>query len=62
MARIFSAMFVNLGNLNVFTKLTTDVFRLHIETIQRICSANQLTGFYMKGLLVVIGLTIQFIK
>ena len=31
-------------------------FSYHIETSQLICRANQLTGFYMMGTLVVKGL------
>ena len=33
-----------------------DPYSNHIETSQLICSANQLTGFYMIGTLVVKGL------
>ena len=32
----------------IFNPLTTNVPH-HIETSQLICSANQLTGFYIKG-------------
>ena len=33
----------------------------HIETGQLICSANQLTGFYMMGILVVKWLNYEFL-
>ena len=39
-------------NHKKFNPLTTH----HIETSQLICSANQLTGFFIMGTLVVIGL------
>ena len=35
-------------SVNTFNPLTTNVPH-HIETSQLICSANQLTGFYMMG-------------
>ena len=38
----------SLDGLNSFNPLTTNIL-LHIETIQSICIANQLTGFYMMG-------------
>ena len=41
--------------------LTTNVPH-HIETSQLICIANQLTGFYMKGTLVVNGLRIASVN
>ena len=37
-------------------KAFNDQYSHHIETSQLICKANQLTGFYMMGTLVVKGL------
>ena len=39
-----------------FNIIKNDQCPSHIETSQLICSANQLTGFYMRGILVVKGL------
>ena len=45
-------MFLVLGKLNLFKPFNNQCSH-HIETSQFICRANQLTGFYMMGTLVV---------
>ena len=50
------SILIPLAMLTGKTSPFNDQCSRHIETSQLICSANQLTGFYMMGTLVVKGL------
>ena len=51
----FQNIYEDLQRFIILNTLTTNVPIHHIETSQSICRANQLTGFYMIGRLVVKG-------
>ena len=43
-----------------YLTLDTDQCPSYIETSQLICSVNQMTGFYMRGALVIKGLKVYY--
>ena len=48
--------FCSEDKLNLLNPLSASVALIYIETSQSICTANQLTGFYMRATLALNGL------